>query len=79
MQYIGPSDSRAEYKYKVKFVNTDHTEGVGMMYLSRSFGENLDDIFKARNCGKLHYDVLRRLTSQDAYMKFKLEILKVGN
>ena len=79
MQYIGLPDNRAKYKCKVKFVNTDHTEGVGIMYLSRSFGETLDGIFKAGNCGKLHYDGLRRVTSQDAYTKFKLEILKFGN
>ena len=49
------------------------------MHLTRSFDENLDDILKSGNCGKLHYDEVKRLTTQKAYIKFKLEILKVGN
>jgi hypothetical protein len=79
VQYIGPPDNAAKDKYKVEFVNTDDTEGVTVMRLTRSFDENLDDIFKSGNCGKLHYDVVKRLATQKAYIKFKLEILKVGN
>ena len=79
VQYIGPPENAAKYKYKVEFVNEDNTEGVTVMHLTRSFDENLDDIFKAGNCGKLHYDVVKRLTTQKAYIKFKVEILKVGN
>jgi hypothetical protein len=49
------------------------------MHLTRSFDEKLDDIFKSGNCGKLHFDEVSRLTTQKAYIKFKLEILKGGN
>ena len=77
--YIGPPKNAAKYKYKVEFVNKDDTEGVTVMHLSRSFDENVDDIFRSGNCGKLHCDVVRRLTTQKDYIKLKLEILKVGN
>jgi hypothetical protein len=70
--YIGPAENAAKYKYKVKFVNKNHTEGVTLMHLTRSFDENLDDIFKSGNCGKLHYDVVRRLDSKDGGLKFNL-------
>ena len=79
VRYIGPPENAAKYKYKVKFVNKDDTEGVTVMNLTRSSNENLDDVFKSGNCGKLHYDVVNRLTTQKACIKFKLEILKVGN
>jgi len=79
VQYIGPPENAAKYKYRVEFVNTDNTEGVTVTHLARSFGENLYDIFKAGNCVKLHYDVVSRLKTQKSYIKLKLEILKVGN
>jgi hypothetical protein len=77
--YIGPAENAAKYKYKVEFVNKDNTEGVTVMHLTRSFDENLDDIFRSGNCGKLHYDVVKRLESEDGRVKFKTEIFRVGD
>ena len=79
VQYIGPPKNAAKYKYEVKFINKDNTEGVTVMHLTRSFDENVDDIFTSGNCGKLHCDVVNRLKARDTYIKFKLEILAVGN
>jgi len=76
--YVGPSENAAKYKYKVEFVNADNTEGVTVMHLTRSFDENLDDIFKAGNCGKVHYDVVSRLRNKEGRLKFKTEIFRVG-
>jgi hypothetical protein len=80
--YIGPPENAAKYKYKVEFVNKDDTEGVTVMHLTRSSDEKLDDIFKSGNCGKLHYDVVRRLRDEKSKLsklKFKIEILRVGD
>jgi len=79
VQYIGPPDKAAKYKYKVKFVNENNTEGVTVMHLTRSFLEKLDEHFKSGNCGKLPYDVVSRLTTKDGDLKFKLEIHRVGD
>jgi len=79
LQYIGPAENTAKYKYKVEFVNADNTEGVTVMHLTRSFGEKLDDIFKSGNCGKLHYGVVSRLRDEMSKLKFKIEILRVGD
>jgi hypothetical protein len=79
VQYIGPPDNAAKYKYKVKFVNKDNTEGVTVMHLAIRFDEEFDDVFKSGNCGKLHFDVVSRLKTKEGDLKFKLEILKVGN
>jgi len=78
LKYIGPAENAAKYKYKIEFVNADNTEGVTVMHLTRSFDENLDDIFKAGNCGKVHYDVVSRLVTKDGGLKFKTRIFRVG-
>jgi hypothetical protein len=79
VQYVGPPDNAAKYKYKVKFVNRNNTECVTIMHLTRSFLEQMNDIFKSGNCGKLHYDVVSRLTTQYGDLKFKLEIRRVDD
>ena len=77
--YIGPAENAAKYKYKVEFFNKGHTESVAVMNTTRSFDEKLDDIFKSGSCGKLHYDVVRRLSDEMSKLKFKIEILRVGD
>jgi hypothetical protein len=77
--YIGPNENAAKYKYKVEFVNKDDTEGVTVMHLTRSFDENLDDIFKSGNCVKLHYDVVSRLETKERVLKYKTGIFRVGD
>jgi len=79
VQYIGPPDKAAKYKYKVKFVNENNTEGVTIMHLARRFRDELDEIFNSGNCGRLHYDVVRRLRTKEGDLKFKLEILRVDD
>jgi hypothetical protein len=77
--YIGPAENAARYKYKVEFVNKDYMEGVTVMHLTRSFDENLYDIFKSGNCGMVNYDVVSRLVSKEGGLKFKAEIFRVGD
>jgi len=79
VRYIGPAENAAKYKYRVEFVNKDNTEGVTVMHLTRSADEDLDDIYRSGNCGKLHYDVLFRLRDEEVYQNFKVEIIRVGN
>jgi hypothetical protein len=79
LQYIGPAENAAKYKYKVEFVNKDNTEVVTTMHVTSSFSENLDDIFGAGNCGKLHYDVVSRLRDEKCRVRFKMEILRFGD
>jgi hypothetical protein len=79
LQYIGPAENATNYQYKVTFVNKDNTEGVTVMHLTRSFHENLYDIFKLGNCGKLHYDVVSRLETNDFRLRIMIEIFRVGD
>jgi len=77
--YVGPAENAAKYKYKVKFVNKDDTVSIAVMHLTRSFDENLDDIFRSGNCLKLHYDVVNRLATKESGLKFQTEIFRVGD
>ena len=79
VQYIGPHENAAKYQYRVKLVNKENTEGVTKMHLTRSFDENLEDVFKSGNCWKLHFDVVNHPETQEGDLKFMLEILKVDN
>ena len=76
---IGPAENAAKYRYRVEFVNKDNTESVTVMHLTRSAGEDLGDIYRSGNCGKLHYDVLFRLRDEEGYLNFKVQIIRVGN
>ena len=77
--YVGPSENAAKFKYKVEFVNKDDTEGVTVMHLTRSSNENLNDLYTSCKCGKLHYDVVDRLKDGEGNLKFKMEIVRIGN
>jgi hypothetical protein len=77
--YVGPAENAAKYKYKVEFVNEDNTVGVTVMHLTRSADENVDEICRSDNCGKLHYGYVKRFINEFSELCFKIEILKVGN
>jgi hypothetical protein len=77
--YVGPAENAAKYKYRVEFVNKDNTEGVTVMCLTRSYKENLQDVYSKGNCGMLHFSALLRLGDEEGKVKYKLEIIKVGN
>jgi hypothetical protein len=79
LQYIGPAENATNYQYKFKFVNEDNTESVTVKHLTRSFHENLYDVFKSGNCGKVHYDAVSRLATKDDCLKFKIKIFRVGD
>jgi len=77
--YVGPPENAAKYKYKVEFVNKDDTEGVTVMHLTRSSDEDLDSLYDSCQCGKLRYDVVSRLKDGEGNLKFKMEIIRIGN
>ena len=76
---VGSSENAAKYKYKVEFVNKDDTEGVTFMHLTRSSDVNLEELYNSCKCGKLRSDVVSRLKDEEGNLKFKLEIIKIGN
>jgi hypothetical protein len=79
LMYVGPVENAAKYRYKVEFVKKDDTERVTLMHLTRSYNENVHDVYRSGNCGKLHYDAVSRLKDKEGNVKFKLEIIRVNN
>jgi hypothetical protein len=79
VEYIGPAENAAKYKYKVEFVDKNETQGITVKHLTRSFLEHVRDKFESGNCWKLPYDMVSRLKSEENYITFKLEILRFGN
>ena len=77
--YVGPAENAAKYKYRVELVNKDNTEGVTVICLTRSSDEKLQDVCRSGNCGKLHYDMVKRLMDEKSNLKYKLDIIRVGN
>ena len=77
--YIGPSENASKYKYRVEFVNEDDTHGFAVWHLARSSDEDLDDLYKSGKYVKFHCELLIPLVDEEDNVKFKLEIIRVGN
>jgi len=77
--YVGPSENVAKYKDKVEFVNEGNTEGVTVMHLTGVSDKILNDVYSSSKCGNLRYDVVNRLRDKEGNVKFKLEIIRVGD
>jgi len=79
LQYIGPAENAAKYKYRVDYVNADNTGSVTVMHLARSFHENFEDIFKAGNCVKVHCGEVSSLANEVSKFKTKIKVFPVGD
>jgi hypothetical protein len=77
LQYIGPAENAAKYKYNVEFVTKDNTKTVPTMHLARSFDEECDKILESQGCWKLHSDVLGIHGTRQRRLKYKLQIFEV--
>jgi hypothetical protein len=77
--YVGPPENAAKYKYRVEFVNKDNTEGVTVMRFTGNSKVLLPVLCRPGDGVKLHYDEVKRLTDKKCNLKFKLDIIKVGN
>jgi hypothetical protein len=77
--YIGNTENAAKYKYRVEFVNEDNTAAVSVMRLTGSFNRQLKHSLRFANCWKLNFDELSRLANKEADLKYKMEILPVGD
>jgi hypothetical protein len=75
---IGHPENAAEFKYKMKFVNEGNTEGVTLMYPTRSSHEYLHEVYLSGNFEKLPYDVVYALKNGSGYVKTRVKIIRVG-
>jgi hypothetical protein len=58
VMYIGPPKNASKFKYLFTISKKNSVENISFCQKTRSFTEDCEDIYRSRNCIKLHYDVV---------------------
>jgi hypothetical protein len=77
VMYIGPQKNASKYKYSFTISKKNSVENISICQKTRSFLENCDDIYRSRNCVKLHYDVVSDFLLDSSDLPNVMEIRKV--
>lgn len=77
VMYIGPQRNASKYKYSFTISRKNSVENISICQKTRSFLENCDDIYRSRNCVKLHYDVVSDFLLDSSELPNVMEISKV--
>lgn len=77
VMYIGPQKNASKYKYSFTISRKNSVENISICQKTRSFLENCDDIYRSRNCVKLHYDVVSDFLLDTSELPNVMEISKV--
>ncbi|PSN44226.1 hypothetical protein C0J52_19742 [Blattella germanica] len=77
VMYVGPLKNSAKYKYTFTLNKKNAVESVTVCQRTRSFTENCDDVFRSRNCVKLHYDVVSDFMLDNNDLPNVMEITRV--
>jgi len=77
VMYIGPEKNASKYKYSFTISRKNSVEIISICQKTRSFLENRDDIYRSRNCVKLHYDVVSDFLLDSSELPNVMEISKV--
>jgi hypothetical protein len=76
LQYIGPKENAAKFRYKIVFDSNDDSGSITVCHVTRSFEESMDDIRGTGKCIKLHYDVVKNFVNAKNNLKFHMEIFR---
>jgi hypothetical protein len=77
VMYIGPEKNASKYKYSFTISRKNSVENISICQKTRSFLENCNDIYRSRNCVKLHYDVVSDFLLDSSELPNVMEISKV--
>jgi len=77
VMYIGPQKNASKYKYSFTISRKNSVENISICQKTRSFLENCDEIYRSRNCVKLHYDVVSDFLLDSNELPNVMEISKV--
>jgi hypothetical protein len=77
VMYIGPQKNASKYKYSFTISRKNSVENISICQKTRSFLESCDDIYRSRNCVKLHYDVVSDFLLDSCELPNVMEISKV--
>jgi hypothetical protein len=75
--YIGPPENSSKFKYSFRINKKNSVENISICQRTRSFTENCDDIYRSRNCIKLHYDVVSDFLLDNSDLPNLMQISRV--
>ncbi|PNF30035.1 hypothetical protein B7P43_G05847 [Cryptotermes secundus] len=77
VMYIGPIKYASRFKYSFTINKKNSVENISICQKTRSFTENCEDIYRSRNCIKLHYDVVSDFLLDNNDLPNMMEISRV--
>jgi hypothetical protein len=77
VMYIGPEKNASKYKYSFTISKKNSVEHISICQKTPSFLKNCDDIYRSRNCVKLHYDVVSDFLLDSSELPNVMEISRV--
>lgn len=77
VMYIGPLKNASKFKYSFTINKKNSVENISICQKTRSFTENCEDIYRSRNCIKLHYDVVSDFLVDNSDLPNVMEISRV--
>lgn len=77
VMYIGPIKNASRFKYCFTINKKNSVENISICQKTRSFTENCEDIYRSRNCIKLHFDVVSDFLLDNNDLPNMMEISRV--
>jgi E3 ubiquitin-protein ligase SIAH1 len=79
VQYVGPADVGAKYRYQVEFFNKDRTESLAVSHLARTWLKDLNEVHSSGDCVKLYPEHFNRFRNEKNELIFLMEISTTGS
>jgi hypothetical protein len=73
--YVGPKERASDFKYKIRITTTDRRETASMTLMTRSFTEDVQEIFGNGNCAFFHYNFVTNCTRVFKGLPIEIEIM----
>lgn len=77
VMYVGPPKNASKFKYSFTINKKNSVENISICQKTRSFTENCEDIYRSRNCIKLHYDVVSDFLLDNSDLPNVMQISRV--
>jgi hypothetical protein len=72
--YVGPKERAKRFVYRITITTTDRNESASMCLVTRSFIEDIRDIFENGNCAFFHYNFVTNCTRVFKGLPIEVEI-----
>jgi hypothetical protein len=76
--YVGPENKSSKFTFRFTVIAKNKIETISACLLTRSYGEDMDDVLKPGNCIVIHYDTIKKFFAGENKLPFKLEISKLN-